>query len=194
MTMLNDDVLEVEAVDRPAARSPDIRAAVEYLVASGATAISITDRDGVCSFHVGQKIDPHAVSVQWLPETHARAIVKQARRDAGRNPDAASAARALAQAAADHRQTLTPNDVAISRARDAAGRIDSYLKAMMANGTLREFNRAFKLRRMAAMARGEGFMSFATATARLRRALIPLLVNGRTIGPAQSLFAEIFDR
>jgi hypothetical protein len=47
---------------------------------------------------------------------------------------------------------------------------------------------------MAATARGEGFMSYATATARLRRALIPLLVNGRTIGPAQSLFAEIFGR
>jgi hypothetical protein len=98
------------------------------------------------------------------------------------------------QAAADHRQTLTPNDVANTRARDAAGRIDAYLKAMTANDPLREFNRAYKQHRMAATARGEGFMSYATATARLRRALIPLLVNGRTIGPAQSLFAEIFGR
>jgi len=30
------------------------------------------------------------------------------------------------------------------------------------------------------------------AKARLRRALIPLLVGGRTIGPVQTLFAEFF--
>jgi hypothetical protein len=108
---------------RPAQRSPDTKAAVEYLIAFGATAITIVEIDGVCAFHTGHKIDPRAVSVQWLPETHARAVVRQARRDAGRNPDAATAARALAQAAADHRQTLTPDDVAISRARDAANRI-----------------------------------------------------------------------
>jgi hypothetical protein len=89
------------------------------------------------------------------------------------------------QAAADHRTTLTPNDVAISRARDAAIRIDSYLKAMMANGTPREFNRAFERRRMEAIANGHGFMTFARATARLRKALIPLLANGRTIGPVR---------
>src|ERR1700716_2777920 len=96
---------------RPAQRSPDTKAAVEYLIAFGATAITIVEIDGVCAFHTGHKIDPRAVSVQWLPETHARAVVRQARRDAGRNPDAATAARALAQAAADHRQTLTPDDV-----------------------------------------------------------------------------------
>src|ERR1700687_1036985 len=106
-------------------RSPNTRAAVEYLIASGATAISIVEIDGVCSFHVGHKIDPRAISVQWAPETKARAIVRQARRDAGRSPDAATAARALAQAAADHGQTLTRHDVAISRARDAANRIDA---------------------------------------------------------------------
>jgi hypothetical protein len=97
-------------------RSPDTKAAINYLIASGAVAITITEHDGVCSFNVGHKIDPRAVSVQWLPETQAWAIVKQARQDAGRSPDAATAARALAQAAADHRTTLTPNDVAISRA------------------------------------------------------------------------------
>jgi transposase InsO family protein len=46
-----------------------------------------------------------AVSVQWLPETNARAIMKQARRDAGRSPDVVTAGRALAQAAA-RRQIL----------------------------------------------------------------------------------------
>jgi len=35
-------------------------------------------------------------------------------------------------------------------------------------------------------------MSFATSEARLRRALIPLLVGGQTVG-VQSFFAEIFE-
>jgi len=39
--------------------------------------------------------------------------------------------------------------------------------------------------------RGEGFMSYKAAETRLRRALVPMLVNGRAIG-AQSLFEEIF--
>jgi hypothetical protein len=29
-------------------------------------------------FRVGHKIDPHAVLIQWLPETKARAIIKRA--------------------------------------------------------------------------------------------------------------------
>jgi hypothetical protein len=58
------------------------------------TAITITEHDGVCSIHIGHRIDPHAVSIQWVPEAGARAI-KQARRNAGANPDAATAAKAL---------------------------------------------------------------------------------------------------
>jgi hypothetical protein len=70
MTML-DGALDVETVARPAARSPDDRAALAYLAASGATAITITEHDGVCAFRLGSKIDPRAVMVQWLPETNA---------------------------------------------------------------------------------------------------------------------------
>jgi len=43
-----------------------------------------------------------------------------------------------------------------------------------------------------ATARGKGFMSYVTAMTRLRRALIPMLVNRQTVGPVQSLFARIF--
>jgi hypothetical protein len=88
---------------------------------------------------------------------------------------------------------LTPHDVAITRASEAATKIDGYLEGMRKSGQLQQFNSQFKLRRMAATARGEGFMSYASALSRLRRALIPLLVGGRTVGPVQSLFAEIFD-
>ena len=87
---------------------------------------------------------------------------------------------------------LTPNDVAISRAGAASRKIEQYMQSLRGTGTLKEFNRAYKQRRMAAMARGEGFMAYKVAEARLRKALVPLLVGGRTIGPVQSLFAEIF--
>lgn len=94
--------------------------------------------------------------MHWIAETQARVIVRQARRDAGRSPDTVMAGRALAQAAADHRQTLTPHDVAMTRVGSAADRIDSHLKAMMKNGTLREFNRAFKRRPSEAATKGQG--------------------------------------
>jgi hypothetical protein len=82
----------------------------------------------------------------------------------------------------------------MARAGDAVARLDAYLTSLRCTDTLKEFNRSYKRRRMAATARGEGFMAYKVAEAGLRQALIPLLVNGRTIGPAQSLFAEIFDR
>jgi len=60
----------------------------------------------------------------------APSIVRQARHDAGRSPDAARAGRALAQAAVDHRQTLTPHDVTIERAGNAASARSLYAKAV----------------------------------------------------------------
>ena len=117
--------------------------------------------------------------------------MRKARKHTGKSPDAAMAIEALRRAAADQRVTLTPNEIAISRAGDAATRLDTYLASLRGSGVLKEFNRAFKQRRMAAAARGAGFMSYAAAEARLRKALVPLLVGGNTIG-VQSLFAEIF--
>jgi hypothetical protein len=88
----------------------------DYLKASGATAISVVAIDGVCSFHAGHKIDPGAVSIHWLREEQAAALVKQARHDAGRAPDAGTAAAALRGAACDQRITLTSHAVAVERA------------------------------------------------------------------------------
>jgi hypothetical protein len=64
---------------------------------------------------------------------------------------------------------------------------------MRGTGVLREFNRAFKLRRQAAFARGEGFMNFKTAEARLRQAMVPILMNGGKPVVGSSLFAEVFN-
>jgi hypothetical protein len=66
-------VTEVEIGNARPARSPDTTAAIKYLIASGVTAITITEHDGgVCSFRVGHKIDPHALSIQRVPEANAQ--------------------------------------------------------------------------------------------------------------------------
>jgi hypothetical protein len=191
--MMLDDIADVETVARPAARSPDTKAAINYLIASGATAITITENETGCSFKVGSKIDPYTVEIYWLTAAQAKPLVRLARKQAGRQPDISAASAALARAATALRVTLTPNDVAMARAGEAATKLNRYIDGLRGTGVLKEFTRAYRRHRLAATARGEGFMSFAVAEARLRLALIPLLVGGETVGPTQSLFANIFD-
>jgi hypothetical protein len=57
------------------------KAALDYLKASGAVAVTITESDGVCTFSL--KLDPDAVAVYWLRETEAAAVIKAARQIAG---------------------------------------------------------------------------------------------------------------
>jgi hypothetical protein len=73
------------------------RAALAYLTASGATAISIRD-DGTIK---AGKVDPGAVMVWWLPADHAIAVSRAARRIAGEAPDVATMVAALREAAAE---------------------------------------------------------------------------------------------
>ena len=122
-------------------------------------------------------------------QSDARAVVTLARKLAG-NGDAIAA---LHRAASEKRATLTPHGTAMIRAADAAMRLDAYIEALRARGAMRELTKAYRRRRLAAMERGEGFMPFKTAEARLRKALIPLLVGGGTVGSAQSLFAQILE-
>jgi hypothetical protein len=168
--------------------------ALAYLEASGATAICIIENESGCSFRTGAKAAETAgVCVHttvWASATLATAVARRARR----SPDVATATEALAQAAADHRTTLTPDDVAIERARSAGRKLDAYLANLHRSGVLRDFNRAFKQRRTEAAMRGEGFMSYKAAESRLRRALVPMLVNGGRDTNPKSLFAEIFGR
>jgi hypothetical protein len=192
--MLELDVADVQTVARPAARSPDTRAAVAYLVASGATAVSVIETGTGRTFRVGTKIDPRGVAVHWLPETRAKAIVRLARKHAGTSPDIATAETALHRAAADPRVTLTAHHVAMTRAGKAAQRLDAYVESLRARGAMREFTKAYRRHRLAAMERGEGYMSFKVAELRLRRALIPLLMNNGQPVAGASLFAEIFNQ
>jgi hypothetical protein len=69
--MLDDvaNAASVATVAKPA--SPD-KAALQYLEASGARAISITTGNGHVVINVGYKAD--AVEVFWLPAASARAV------------------------------------------------------------------------------------------------------------------------
>jgi hypothetical protein len=80
MTTLDVDVADVATAARPA----DTRAAIAYLIASGATAISVIENQTGCSFKVGSKIDARAAVVMWLREDEAQAVLKAARRGAGK--------------------------------------------------------------------------------------------------------------
>jgi hypothetical protein len=172
------------------------RAALAYLEASGATAISIVEGEAGCVFRTGamaaQAAGVHVRTTIWVSASLATAVARRARKLAGDCPDVVMAKNALAQAAAQCRVKLTPDDVAISRARSAASRIESQLEAMMAGGMLRTFNAEYKRRRMQAAANGQGFISFRLATARLRQAIVPHLIEGRSIN--RSLFEQIFGR
>jgi len=79
------------------------KAAPDNLSASGATAITIVESEGCCTFRAGLKIDPNALSIYWLREEQAAGLLKQARHDAGRAPDAATAEAALHRAGTGRR-------------------------------------------------------------------------------------------
>jgi hypothetical protein len=166
------------------------RAGLKYLEASGARAISVTIGCGHTVINVGYLRD--AVETFWTPADKARTVAARARSIAGGGPDVAVTIAALREAAAQLRVTLTEHDTAISRAASAAERLDAFMASMTGTGVLREFNRTFKTRRQAAFARGEQFMRYPIALARLRLALVPLLQNGGKPVVGASLFAEIF--
>jgi hypothetical protein len=109
-----------------------------------------------------------------------------------RAPDLTKVTSALTKAAADLHVTLTPHATAMMRAGEAAKRLDRYMDSLRGTGVLKEFTRAYCHKRLAAGPRGEGFMSYATAELRLRRALILLLQGGGKPAVGQSLFASIF--
>jgi hypothetical protein len=54
------------------ARSPNRKRATEYLLASGATAITLIERDGVCSISTGSKITG-TVAARWWTAAMPRA-------------------------------------------------------------------------------------------------------------------------
>jgi hypothetical protein len=185
--MFNDTIV-IETIARPA--PPDKRA-LDYLMASGAAAISIVvDIDGAM---ISLGLKPDAVAVFWLPQPKARSVAAKARAITGDGMTGVEVAlAALHEAAVFHAAHLTEHSVAISRAGSAAERLEEFMTSMQGTGTLREFSKTYRRRRIAAAERGEGFMSYQTAVRRLRLALVPILMNGGKPS-AGSLFAEVFN-
>jgi hypothetical protein len=195
--MLDDaEVASVATVAKPVPRPPD-KAAIQYLEASGATAISIVEVDGAAAFRVGTKIPPFAngnfPAIFWIMASDAKPVAKLARRLAGKDQNVGDAVVSLKKAAVECRAMLTPHDVAIQRAAGAAGRLDEYLTSLKGTRTSKAFTHTYRLRRVAAAERGKGFMSYKVAELRLKRALIPLLVNGGKPAVGTSFFTTIFD-
>jgi hypothetical protein len=164
MSLMLNPSLDRRQRDRPN------RTAIAYLVASNATALSIIENQSGCAFRVGTKLDPRSASVHWLPEADARPVMRKAPKLSGRRPDIETATAALVKAAAGLKVVLTDHGTAMVRAGEAAERIERFVETLRASGKMREFTRAYKRRRMAATARGEGFMSYGVAELRLRRA------------------------
>jgi hypothetical protein len=191
--MLDDaaDVASVATVAKPGPRSPD-KAALAYLEASGARAISITTGCAHTVINVGYKAD--AVAAYWLPADKARAVAARARSIAGDADDVATVVAALKEAALQCRATLTEHDTAMVRAHAMAERLDEFMSSMRGTGVLREFNHTYKARRQAAFARGEQFLKYKVALARLRSAMVPVLMNDGQPVLGASLFAQVFDK
>jgi hypothetical protein len=68
------------------------------------------------------------------------------------------------------------------------------MAVLQENGTMKEFNRAYRERRAAAVAAGKGYSSYGHMLLRLRRALIPVLASGDPAVRAQFRISEIFER
>jgi hypothetical protein len=190
--MLDDD-LDIEAAFQPKLRAPaSSKVAINYLAASGATAITIIETETGCTFRIGTKVLARSVAIFWIMEVDAKPVVTSARKIAGSGAGGNAAISALHQAANELRATLTDHQTAISRAGNAAAKLDRYLDSLQGSGALREFTRMYKRRRIEAKAAGLGFTTYKNAELRLRRALVPLLVSGQGVGPMQSLFAQVF--
>jgi hypothetical protein len=173
------------------ARSPNRKAAAAYLAASGAVPITIFLSEKGTSITTASQITGTVAARWWITAAMASPVATAARTLAGADPNVSAATAALARAAASLGATLTPDDVAISRASAAVIRLDATIEQMRRSGQLAEFNSRYKRGRAAALAEGRGYMNFAVAMARLKRALVPHLI-GRDTAPMQSLFEQIF--
>jgi len=78
----------------------------------------------------------------------------------------------------------------MQRAAVAAEKLDAAMKAFGSNGQLAEFNKEFRRRRMEATARGDSFMRYKNAFAKLKLKLAAHLSGGGDIDP-KNLFAEV---
>jgi hypothetical protein len=81
---------------------------------------------------------------------------------------------------------VTEHAGVVTRAQAAVKKIEGGLRWAQRQGVLSQFNDEYRRRRLAATARGERFMSYGEAQARLRKALAGVAAGGEL--QIQSLF------
>jgi hypothetical protein len=103
-----------------------------------------------------------AAAAWWCEADKAGPVIRAARR---RRPDA------LAVALTDHATVL-------ARAKHAVAKIEARMAWAQRTGVLHEFNQEYRRRRLESQRRGERFMGYAQATARLRHAITKVAASG----------------
>jgi hypothetical protein len=156
--------------------SPLPRAVMDYIAAF--------DLAAVCRYRDG-RLDvtrkPAGAAAAWWCETvKAGPVIRAARRHSG---DIPAAARALGVALTDHATVL-------ARATAALARIEAGMAWAQRTGVLHEFNQEYRHRRLEARGRGERFMAYAQATARLRPVLVETAAGNLTAPPLMSRVFE----
>jgi hypothetical protein len=134
--------------------------------------IAAFDLAAVCRYPDGRTAvarNPAGAQAAWWCETaKARPVIREARRHSG---DIPAAARALGVALADHARVL-------ARPKAAVAKIEACMAWAQRTGVLHEFNQEYRRQRLEAQGRGEQFMGYAQATARLRRAITKVAATG----------------
>jgi hypothetical protein len=76
---------------------------------------------------------------------------------------------------------LTDHATVLARAKHAVAKIEAGMAWAQRSGVLHEFNQECRRRRLGAQRRGERFMGYAQATARLRRAITKVAATGNAL-------------
>ena len=114
----------------------------------------------------------------WLAARDIGSVPKRAREDHDEIPAAAAA---LGVRTVEHSAIMQRTEALVAK-------LNSRLRTAQRNGDVGFFNREYRRRRIEARERGEGFMSYTAAKARLRRALVEVAA-----GKAPALVARVFD-
>jgi hypothetical protein len=96
---------------------------------------------------IGTKMLARSVAIFWIMEVDAKPVVTSARKIIGKGAGGDAAVAALHRAANDLRATLTEHQAAMTRAGVAAAKLDAYIESLRAQGAIKEFTKAYRLRR-----------------------------------------------
>jgi hypothetical protein len=162
-----------------------------YLSAFSIAAI-VVKADRVLVFHRPADL-PHTVdAIWWLRAADAERVAQRARAVVSK---LVSASAAVPAAARDLAVGLTAHDALLVRVKAATQRLASQTEQARISGHLRDFNAAYKARRLKAQAEGRGFMSYTVALRRLRGQLATRAAarSGVVVADGKDLMAAVFD-